>query len=104
MCGILGISSTNKIDKNDFTLALSSITHRGRNNQDFLYLDQHKTCFGHTRLSILDTSDSANQPMWDSSGQFLITFNGEVYNFEEIKQKIQSKKSQRIKKKVEESF
>ena len=93
MCGILGISSTNKIDKNDFMSALSSITHRGRNNQDFLYLDKHKTYFGHTRLSILDTSDSANQPMWDSSGQFLITFNGEVYNFEEIKQKIQSKKT-----------
>jgi asparagine synthase (glutamine-hydrolysing) len=93
MCGILGVSSANQIDKNDFMSALSTIIHRGRNNQDFSYLDKHKTYFGHTRLSIIDTSDSANQPMWDSTGQFLIVFNGEVYNFEEIRLKIQNKKN-----------
>ena len=90
MCGILGVSSINQKDKNVFLSAFSAITHRGRNNQDYVYLDEHKTYFGHTRLSILDTSDSANQPMWDSTGQFLIIFNGEVYNFKEIKEKIQN--------------
>ena len=92
MCGILGISSASRKDKVNFMSAFSTITHRGRNNQDFLYLDEHNTYFGHTRLSILDTSNQANQPMWDSSGQFLIIYNGEVYNFKEIKQKIQNKK------------
>lgn len=93
MCGILGVSSVNQKDKSIFLSAFSAITHRGRNNQDYLYLDRHKTYFGHTRLSILDTSDSANQPMWDSKSQFLIVFNGEIYNFKEIKEKIQNTKT-----------
>ena len=47
--------------------------------------------FGHQRLSILDLSTAGNQPMRSISGQFIITYNGEIYNHLEIREEIEKK-------------
>jgi asparagine synthase (glutamine-hydrolysing) len=47
--------------------------------------------FGHVRLSIIDVSDSANQPMLDATGQIAVMFNGEIYNFEEVRDQLMAK-------------
>ncbi|WP_298750330.1 asparagine synthase (glutamine-hydrolyzing) [uncultured Arcobacter sp.] len=76
MCGILG---TNFISDN-FSRALSFMNNRGPDNSSVI---NHKNYqFGHTRLSIIDVDDEANQPM--VFDDIVIVFNGEIYNFKEL--------------------
>ena len=74
------------INNSKATLALE---HRGPDSQGF-YLDD-LVLFGHRRLSIQDTSFSGNQPMKSDDGQFIIAYNGEVYNFKELRQQLAQK-------------
>ncbi|QHI37461.1 Asparagine synthetase [glutamine-hydrolyzing] 1 [Kordia antarctica] len=86
MCGILGIINYNKIiDKDTSTMALmqQEILHRGPDDQSIW--NDNSVVFGHNRLSIIDLSDQANQPMKSVDESVVICFNGEVYNHEEIK-------------------
>ncbi|WP_419763556.1 MAG: asparagine synthase (glutamine-hydrolyzing) [Arcobacter sp.] len=76
MCGILG---TNFISEN-FSSALALMNNRGPDNSSIV---NHKNYqFGHTRLSIIDVDDEANQPM--IFDDIVIVFNGEIYNFKEL--------------------
>jgi asparagine synthase (glutamine-hydrolysing) len=81
MCGILGVYP--KVDAQIFNDSLKSISHRGPDNLDFVDLGNCQ--FGHARLSIIDTSSNANQPMTDVSGRFTLVFNGEIYNYRELR-------------------
>jgi asparagine synthase (glutamine-hydrolysing) len=81
MCGILGVYP--KVDSQIFIDTLKSISHRGPDNLDLVDLGECQ--FGHARLSIIDTSSNANQPMTDVSRRYTIVFNGEIYNFQEIR-------------------
>jgi len=83
MCGIIGQISNKKIDTNDFKNRLMLLQHRGPDDHG-LFLDKN-IALGHTRLSILDLSDYGHQPMVSDNDEFVIIYNGEVYNFEEIK-------------------
>ncbi|WP_298948312.1 asparagine synthase (glutamine-hydrolyzing) [uncultured Polaribacter sp.] len=88
MCGITGIYS-NKIITNLEKRIVSmndSIIHRGPDAGDF-FID-NKLAFGHRRLSIIDTSVHANQPMHSKSNVWHMVFNGEIYNFKEIKEEL----------------
>ena len=89
MCGITGIYSKVEIAKIDDRINRmnDSIQHRGPDAAG-IYL--HKNiALGHRRLSIIDTRDVANQPMHSSNENWHIVFNGEIYNFEEIKSHLQ---------------
>lgn len=81
MCGILGISGS--VDRNRFSKALSELSHRGPDGQG-VWQDSDRMALGHTRLSILDTSSNGAQPM-HYRDQYHIVFNGEIYNFIELK-------------------
>jgi asparagine synthase (glutamine-hydrolysing) len=81
MCGILG--TTKKISGAEFNEALRSMAHRGPDDTG-IFSDENVT-FGHCRLSIIDLSPSGHQPMKDESGDFVLSFNGEIYNFNELK-------------------
>lgn len=86
MCGIAGVFSTKPVDglNNRITAMNNSIEHRGPEAGNvMLYNDQ--TAFGHRRLKIIDLSDEANQPMNSSCGKYSIIFNGEIYNYNELK-------------------
>jgi asparagine synthase (glutamine-hydrolysing) len=87
MCGILGVSP--KIETKDFRNALNTLSKRGPNANSFLVLDN--CIFGHTRLSIIDLSENANQPMRDISNRYTIIFNGEVYNYKELRNELLKK-------------
>lgn len=85
MCGIAG--SINCITNKE---TLSFISHRGPDHQELVELEiaGNKIYLGHTRLSILDLSEAGNQPMFSDCGNYCIIFNGEIYNYLELKKKI----------------
>lgn len=93
MCGILGYISTKEINQFSFEKSLDTLKSRGPNYQDIKsFKFQDKNIFlGHTRLSILDLHSSANQPMIDESNNFVIIFNGEIYNYLDLKIELEKK-------------
>jgi asparagine synthase (glutamine-hydrolysing) len=87
LCGIIGIWAKNKTGESELSKvqnAVSSISHRGPDNQGIKIYSNF--ALGHSRLSIIDTRESANQPMFDESKRYSIVFNGEIYNYKEIRQ------------------
>lgn len=87
MCGIFGYIG--KIDRDKAMSCLDTLAHRGPDGSgsfadDSLFL-------GHRRLAILDLSDNAKQPMSYANERYQITFNGEIYNFLEIKEELLKK-------------
>ncbi len=90
MCGIAGIFSTAlALDERKLTLGkmLKAQGHRGPDATK----DWHDAfcSLGHNRLSIIDLSSNANQPMVSSCGRYVIVFNGEIYNYLEIKKALE---------------
>jgi asparagine synthase (glutamine-hydrolysing) len=85
MCGIAGIVGIK--DKNTAAEKINkmneSLKHRGPDAAGF-FIDEN-IAFGHLRLSIIDLSENANQPFFDVTNRYSITFNGEIYNFQEVK-------------------
>jgi len=71
------------------TAATQALAKRGPDFQD-IYTDGF-VGLGHRRLSIIDTSDAGNQPLWDESNRYCIVFNGEIFNFKELKSALISK-------------
>jgi asparagine synthase (glutamine-hydrolysing) len=88
MCGIFGYYSFNqtKVDKVRFKESLTTIIHRGPNFQQSLFYNNDRIALGHVRLSIIDLSESANQPM--EIGKYHIVYNGEIYNYIEIRNEL----------------
>ena len=92
MCGITGIFAFNLVGKfNMINLAAAtkSLERRGPDNQN-IYSDSW-VGLGHRRLSIIDTSAAGNQPMWDASGRYAIIYNGEIFNFRELRKELEAK-------------
>lgn len=90
MCGIAGKvffnSTPEKSDQIEFEKALMLQNHRG---PDFTSSEIINNCIlGHNRLSIIDLNARSNQPMMDSSLQFTICFNGEIYNYQDLKNEL----------------
>ncbi len=92
MCGITGIFAFNLVGKFNLVnlaAATKAIEKRGPDNQD-IYHDEF-VGLGHRRLSIIDTSAIAHQPMWDETKRYCIIFNGEIFNFQELKKELEQK-------------
>jgi asparagine synthase (glutamine-hydrolysing) len=94
MCGIIGSFWIQKKEGNDviFRNALKSIDHRGPDDEGvehFEFENNSEIFLGHKRLSILDLSSLGHQPMFSSDKKFVIIFNGEIYNFKEIRDELQ---------------
>lgn len=94
MCGIAGGWWTNPDHAvKRFPLALQKIKHRGPDDDGYqLYpMGSSTLALGHTRLSIIDLSDAGHQPMHSRDGRWAIVFNGEVYNYRELRTELQAK-------------
>lgn len=89
MCGLIGVISKKHIPdfERDYLepleRALDKMEYRGPDNKGIWH--ENGICFGHRRLSIIDLSVDGNQPFRDPDGRFIIVFNGEIYNYRELK-------------------
>ena len=92
MCGIAGIySPRNILDARDSIVKmLAKLRHRGPDGSGIWDSEDHSVVLGHRRLSIIDLSPSGKQPMESNCGRFVIVFNGEIYNYLEIRDKLVS--------------
>lgn len=88
MCGISGIYNLNKqpVDLHALQVFTDSMTHRGPDASGYRLLDKESLGLGQRRLSILDLTESGKQPMSYADGRFQITYNGEIFNFLEIRE------------------
>ncbi len=89
MCGFVGF--TNAIDNSNRMLSemMEKIRHRGPDS-DGSYLDED-IALGFRRLSIIDISDSGNQPIFNEDKSMVLMFNGEIYNYREIRRDLEAK-------------
>ncbi|MBT8585666.1 asparagine synthase (glutamine-hydrolyzing) [Polynucleobacter paneuropaeus] len=96
MCGIAGILQFHgkPAEFEKITLMTNAISHRGRDSEGILMggsgtgPSNISIALGHRRLSIIDLSDSAMQPMVSTSGRFSIVYNGELFNYKELKREL----------------
>ena len=84
MCGILFQFSKNKVNEKLFKKSLLLQKHRGPDHTGITKVNDN-LIFGHVRLSIIDLPERSNQPMISSDTSNIIIFNGEIYNYIEIK-------------------
>ena len=93
MCGIAGIYSSNFFDKNELKRMSKILYHRGPDANSIWMNEKLGLGFAHTRLSIIDLSKAGNQPMISSNKNSVIVFNGEIYNFLDLKKKLEQIKN-----------
>lgn len=92
MCGIAGIYSFNDEAHSyleSLNCSVRQLNHRGPDYQTTKSIG--KVILGHARLSIIDTTAAANQPMWDENERYYIVFNGEIYNYKQLKKELKEK-------------
>jgi len=87
MCGIIGLVGK-QVDNDKLIVALDHLDYRGPDAKDSWVSPAKRCALGHCRLSIIDLSNAGIQPMSDSRGRYQIIFNGEVYNYLELKTEI----------------
>lgn len=90
MCGILAAFCNQGVDSDHLVAAMDKIAHRGPDAQGYYVNDNATVFLGHRRLSIIDLSATANQPIHSTCGRYSIIFNGEVYNYLEIARELMS--------------
>ena len=89
MCGITGLyafSDSGRLALSRLQAATDAIVRRGPDSQGHFVYDN--VGLGFRRLAILDLSADGNQPMTDASGRYTIVFNGEIFNFRELREKL----------------
>jgi len=89
MCGIAGIITLNgkPVSPGDLRLMTDAIAHRGPDGEGF-YTDR-SAGLGHRRLAIIDLTHAADQPMATGDGRYVISYNGEIYNFRELRAELE---------------
>jgi asparagine synthase (glutamine-hydrolysing) len=91
MCGICGV--VGKADEQLIRDMLARIAHRGPDDEGVYIAEtsrQERVGLGHKRLSIIDLSPAAHEPMSDSRGEVWLTYNGEIYNFRELRSQLEA--------------
>src|SRR6476659_10119919 len=88
MCGIAGQVGVGS-DRNVVRSMTNALAHRGPDGDGFFADDGAPCHLGHRRLKIIDLSEDARQPMLDATGRYALIFNGEIYNYVELRTELQ---------------
>ena len=88
MCAIIGAVGRQLPDEKKFIKARDVLAHRGPDDHGVYYRAEERVALGFRRLSIIDLSSAGHQPFFSNDGRFVLVFNGEIYNYLEIKKEI----------------
>jgi asparagine synthase (glutamine-hydrolysing) len=89
MCGIVGIASRTPIERPDvLTTMRDTMSHRGPDDAGLWWSSDRRIGLGHRRLAIIDPTSAGHQPMVDPDGCACISFNGEIYNYRELRREL----------------
>ena len=89
MCGIVGAVSASSVDQALVTAMRDRLSHRGPDAAGLWATEGGRVCLGHRRLSIIDLSPSAHQPLLTTDGGSAIILNGEIYNFRALRAELE---------------
>jgi asparagine synthase (glutamine-hydrolysing) len=91
MCGIVGFRTNRDFSQLQESLpeATSSLIHRGPDNMGLFFDEEAGVGLGHRRLSVIDLSKAGRQPMSNDDGMVQIVYNGEMYNFKEVRKTLE---------------
>ena len=91
MCGIAGIFVNNPahLDRADLSRLAAALAHRGPDGEGIWISSDGKAGLVHRRLAVIDTSQRGHQPMHSGDGNFTIVYNGEIYNFIELRAELE---------------
>lgn len=89
MCGIAGIASSERLDPESLVRLRDRLEHRGPDAAGIWRREDGRVVLGHRRLSILDLSPAGQQPMLSVSGRYAMVFNGEIYNYVELRTELE---------------
>ena len=94
MCGFCGFVNPTNTDsaliRNIISLMSERIHHRGPDDEGYWQDEQLGMAIGHRRLSVIDLSPEGHQPMQSATGRYVLAYNGEIYNFHEIKTELEN--------------
>jgi len=88
VCGVVAAWDPAGLAEAPLTAALADLQHRGPDAQAGLWREDHRLHLAHARLKIIDTTNGANQPFVSPCGRWAIVYNGEIYNFRELRAEI----------------
>jgi asparagine synthase (glutamine-hydrolysing) len=95
MCGVAGIFAYHyaavPVDRDELRTIRDHMAARGPDGRGEWFSDNGRVGLGHRRLSIIDLSDRAAQPMASADGQLVISFNGEIYNYRQLKKDLEAR-------------
>src|ERR1041385_1031578 len=94
MCGIAGFIDFKRTSNKKILFEMTNkLEHRGPDDAGYEIIENEyaQVGIGHRRLSIIDLSSEGHQPMWSADRNYVITFNGEIYNFKEIRKELEEK-------------
>jgi asparagine synthase (glutamine-hydrolysing) len=92
MCGIAGIVKIRGevVEPSDLSRLTNLLAHRGPDGAGHWFSAKRNVALGHRRLAIIDPGAGGNQPMLSADGRYVITFNGEIYNFLELRRELET--------------
>lgn len=92
MCGIAGIVNLHgrPIEQSEIRILTDQLAHRGPNGAGYWFSAQRHVALGHRRLAIIDPGPGGYQPMASADGRHVIVYNGEVYNFLELRKELEA--------------
>src|ERR1700741_3133878 len=92
MCGIAGIVNLRgrPVEQTDIRNLTDQIAHRGPDGAGYWFNAERNVALGHLRLAIIDPGEGGYQPMLSADGRYVIVFNGEIYNFLELRAELEA--------------
>src|SRR6266850_3195772 len=92
MCGISGwlLKADRLRDAEQLRAMAEALSHRGPDDRGYFCDQEYGVALAHNRLSIIDLSAAAHQPMISDDGQFVLTYNGELYNFLDLRRQLET--------------